>query len=143
MVGMSFAENTSQPAGSKKDAGYDVGVRETVDLPLPVVWQFLLSRGVPIWLGDGEFRTTRAFKYAMADGVRGEVLAYSEGSKVRVSWRPDDWPHDTVLQISVKEVENGTTITIRHLELADREERRLMLGHWKNVVGALANALSR
>jgi hypothetical protein len=131
---MSFAENTPQPAGSKKDAGYDVGVRETVDLPLPVVWQFLLSRGVPIWLGDGEFRTTRAFKYAMADGVRGEV---------RVSWRPDDWPHDTVLQISVKEVENGTTITIRHLELADREERRLMLGHWKNVVGALANALSR
>jgi uncharacterized protein YndB with AHSA1/START domain len=76
----------------------------------------------------------------MADGVRGEVRAYSEGSKIRMSWRPDDWPHDTLLQISVKEVETGTTIAIRHLELADREERSMMLGHWKNVLGSLVSS---
>jgi uncharacterized protein YndB with AHSA1/START domain len=118
-------------------------VRETVALPLPVVWQFLVSKGIPIWLGDGEFRGLKGFRYTMADGVRGEVLAYAEGSKIRVTWRPDDWPHDTVLVLSVKEVEAGTTIAIHHQQLADREERRMMLGHWKNVVGALAGALQR
>ncbi|MCU1423958.1 MAG: activator of Hsp90 ATPase 1 family protein [Microbacteriaceae bacterium] len=115
-------------------------MRETVAAPLPVVWQFLLSAGIPIWLGRGEFRAQKGFQYAMADGVRGEVRSYTEGSKVRLSWRPEDWPHDTVLMISVKEVETGTTIAIHHEELADRAERRMMLGHWKNVIEDLAAA---
>ena len=134
----SAPDQTPQPTGSKKDAGWEVGVRETVDTPLPVVWQFLVSRGIPIWLGTGEFRGVKGFKYAMADGVAGEVLVYTEGSKIRVTWRPDDWPHDTVLMLSVKEVEAGTTIAIHHEQLADRDERRMMLGHWKNVVADLA-----
>ncbi|GAB3607817.1 SRPBCC domain-containing protein [Conyzicola nivalis] len=140
---MNAAPNTTPDnTGSKKDAGWEVGVRETVDVPLPVVWQYLVSAGVPVWLGKGELRGVKGFTYSMADGVRGEVLAYTEGSKIRLSWRPDDWPHDTVLVISVKEVEAGTTIAIHHQELADRDERRMMLGHWKNVVGDLAKALS-
>ena len=140
---MTAAPNTTPDnTGSKKDAGWEVGVRETVDVPLPVVWQYLVSAGVPVWLGKGELRGVKGFTYSMADGVRGEVLAYTEGSKIRLSWRPDDWPHDTVLVISVKEVEAGTTIAIHHQELADRDERRMMLGHWKNVVGDLAKALS-
>ncbi|MBB5841791.1 uncharacterized protein YndB with AHSA1/START domain [Conyzicola lurida] len=134
----SAPDQTPQPTGSKKDAGWEVGVRETVDTPLPVVWQFLVSRGIPIWLGTGEFRGVKGFKYTMADGVAGEVLVYTEGSKIRVTWRPDDWPHDTVLMLSVKEVEAGTTIAIHHEQLADRDERRMMLGHWKNVVADLA-----
>jgi uncharacterized protein YndB with AHSA1/START domain len=139
---MNAAPNTTPDnTGSKKDAGWEVGVRETIDVPLPVVWQYLVSAGIPVWLGKGEFRGVKGFKYAMADGVRGEVQAYAEGSKIRLSWRPDDWPHDTVLILSVKAVEAGTTIAIRHQELADRDERRMMLGHWKNVVGDLARAL--
>lgn len=139
---MNAAPNTTPDStGSKKDAGWEVGVRETIDVPLPVVWQFLVSQGIPLWLGDGEFRGIKGFTYSMADGVRGEVLAYTEGSKIRVSWRPDDWPHDTVLVLSVKEVEGGTTIAIHHQELSGRDERRMMLGHWKNVVGSIAKAL--
>jgi uncharacterized protein YndB with AHSA1/START domain len=133
-------DTTPDSTGPKKDAGWEVGVRETVTAPLPVVWQFLLSAGIPIWLGRGEFRTQKGFQYEMADGVRGEVRSYTEGSKVRLSWRPEDWPHDTVLMISVKEVEGGTTIAIHHEELADRAERRMMLGHWKNVIDDLAAA---
>jgi uncharacterized protein YndB with AHSA1/START domain len=140
---MNAAPNTTPDnTGSKKDAGWEVGVRETIDVPLPVVWQYLVSAGVPVWLGKGELRGVKGFAYEMADGVKGEVLAYTEGSKIRLSWRPDDWPHDTVLIISVKEVEAGTTIAIHHQELADRDERRMMLGHWKNVVGDLARALT-
>ena len=140
---MNAAPNTTPDStGPKKDAGWEVGVRETIDVPLPVVWQFLVSSGIPLWLGDGEFRGLKGFRYAMADGVRGEVLAYTEGSKIRVSWRPDDWPHDTVLVLSVKEVEEGTTIAIHHQELSGREERRMMLGHWKNVIASITKALA-
>jgi uncharacterized protein YndB with AHSA1/START domain len=136
------SDKTPDTTGKPKDAGWEVGVRETVDVPLPVVWQYLVSSGIPVWLGVGEFRGVKGFRYTMADGVRGEVQSYTEGSKIRVSWRPDDWPHDTVLILSVKEVEAGTTIAIHHQELADRDERRMMLGHWKNVVGDLARALA-
>jgi uncharacterized protein YndB with AHSA1/START domain len=126
--------------GRAKDAGWDVGVRTTVGAPPVVVWQFLLGAGLPIWLGEGEFKAAKGYQYAMADGVRGSVLAYTEGSKVRMSWRPDDWPHDTLLQLTVKQAETGTTIGIHHEQLADRDERRMMLGHWKNVIGALDEA---
>jgi uncharacterized protein YndB with AHSA1/START domain len=136
------SDKTPDTTGKAKDAGWEVGVRETVDVPLPVVWQYLVSSGIPVWLGVGEFRGVKGFRYTMADGVRGEVQSYTEGSKIRVTWRPDDWPHDTVLILSVKEVEAGTTIAIHHQELADRDERRMMLGHWKNVVGDLARALA-
>jgi uncharacterized protein YndB with AHSA1/START domain len=136
------SDKTPDTTGKPKDAGWEVGVRETVDVPLPVVWQYLVSSGIPVWLGVGEFRGVKGFRYTMADGVRGEVQSYTEGSKIRVTWRPDDWPHDTVLILSVKEVEAGTTIAIHHQELADRDERRMMLGHWKNVVGDLARALA-
>jgi hypothetical protein len=120
--------------GAAKDAGWNVGVRTTVDAPLPVVWQFLL--------GEGEFKAAKGYRYAMADGVRGEVQAYADGSKVRMSWRPDDWPHDTTLQVTVKAAETGTTVGIQHDQLADRDERRMMLGHWKNVIAAIEGAFS-
>jgi hypothetical protein len=57
---------------------------------------------------------------------------------VRLSWQPDDWPHDTTLQVTVKQAATGTTVAFHHEHLADRDERKMMLGHWKNVVGAIA-----
>jgi uncharacterized protein YndB with AHSA1/START domain len=136
------ADKNNPDVGRTKDAGWEVGVRTTVGAPLPVVWQFLLGAGLPIWLGEGELRTSKGFQYAMADGVRGEVRTYTDGTKLRMTWRPDDWPHDTVLQLTVKEAATGTTIGIHHEQLADRDERRMMLGHWKNVAAALDDAFS-
>ena len=133
-------DKTPDSVGLTKDAGWEVGVRQTVSAPLPVVWEFLLGAGLPIWLGEGQFRAEKGYQYAMADGVRGEVRSYTDGAKVRLTWRPDDWPHDTTLQITVKEAATGTTIGIHHENLADRDERRMMLGHWKNVIADLAAA---
>ena len=45
------------------------------------------------------------------------------------------------VQVTVKEAPGGTTIGFHHERLADRDERRMMLGHWKNVVADLADAL--
>ncbi len=90
-----------------------------------------------VWLGELDALPVEVGEaYATADGVRGTIRSRTEGSRIRVSWQPDDWPHDSILQLTVKAAASGTTIGIHHEKLADREERRMMLGHWKNVVAA-------
>lgn len=125
--------------GLTKDAGWEVGVRETVTAPLPAVWDFLLGEGLAVWLGEiDSLPTEKGASFVTADGVRGSIRSYTEGLRVRIGWQPDDWPHDTTVQVTVKESATGTTIGFHQEKLADRDERRMMLGHWKNVAGAIA-----
>lgn len=127
----------AETTGLTKDAGWELGVRTTVPAPVPTVWDWLLGEGLPLWLGEvGALPTEVGAGYETTDGVRGTVRSRTEHVRVRLSWRPDDWPHDTILQLTVKEAATGTTIGIHQEKLADREERKLMLGHWKNVAGA-------
>jgi len=123
--------------GLTKDAGWEVGVRTTVAAPIPVVWQYLTGEGLKVWLGQIDaLPTEKGAAYSTADGVSGTVRGYKSESKLRISWQPDDWPHDSIIQVTVKESVTGTTIGIHHDHLADRDERRLMLGHWKNIAAA-------
>jgi uncharacterized protein YndB with AHSA1/START domain len=138
-----MATESNDTTGLTKDAGWEVGVRKTVAAPLPEVWEFLLGDGLSLWLGEGTLPHEKGATYVMADGVRGQVRSFADNQKIRLSWRPDDWPHDTTLQVTVKEAPGGTTIGFHHEQLADRDERRMMLGHWKNVTADLAEALQR
>jgi len=134
------ANNTT---GHSKDAGWEVGVRETVPVALPGVWKFLVGPGLPLWLGETSLTLQKGARYETADGVRGEIRQYTENAKLRLTWQPSDWPHPTVIYLSAKGVETGTTIGIQHEELADRDERRMMLGHWKNVIKAIAHEIDK
>lgn len=123
--------------GLTRDAGWELGVRTTVPAPLPEVWQWLLGPGLAVWLGDLDALPTEVgAAYETRDGVRGTLRSRTEHVRVRLGWQPDDWPHDTTLQVTVKEAASGTTIGIHHEKLANRDERKLMLGHWKNVAAA-------
>jgi uncharacterized protein YndB with AHSA1/START domain len=124
--------------GLTKDAGWEVGVRTTVAAPRDAVWPFLLGEGLPLWLGEIDaIPTGRGEAYATRDGVKGTIRSYTEGLRIRLSWQPDDWPHDSTLQLTVKDGVSGTTIGFHHDKLADRDERRMMLGHWKNVAASI------
>lgn len=132
----------SDSVGQTKDAGWEVGVRETVPAPLPAVWNYLLGDGLKLWLGDIDaLPTEKKASFTTRDGVVGVIRGFAENHRVRLGWQPDDWPHDTTLQVTVKEVPTGTTIAIHQENLADREERKMMLGHWKSVIAALADEL--
>lgn len=118
-------------------------MRQTVPAPLDVVWDYLLGEGLSVWLGDIDaLPMEKGEEYATRDGVRGTIRSRTERSRVRLGWQPEDWPHDTTLQVTVKQAETGTTIGFHHEKLADREERKLMLGHWKAVAAALASTFS-
>lgn len=133
----------SHTTGLTKDAGWEMGVRQTVAAPLPAVWDFLLGEGLPIWLGEIDaLPAEKGASYATKDGVRGSIRSFTDQQRVRLSWQPDDWPHDTTLQVTVKESAMGTTIGFHHEKLADRDERRMMLGHWKNVAAAIEKHFS-
>lgn len=128
----------SDSTGLTKDAGWEMGVRQTIAAPLPAVWAYLLGDGLRVWLGDIDaLPTEKGASYATGDGVRGTIRSFTDGYRVRLGWQPDDWPHDTTLQVTVKEAASGTTIGFHHEKLADREERKMMLGHWKNVAAAI------
>lgn len=129
--------------GLTKDAGWEMGVRTTVAAPISEVWDFLLSEALPLWLGEIEsLPTEKGANYVTGDGVRGSIRSYTEGYRVRLGWQPDDWPHDTILQLTLKETATGTSIGIHQEKLADRDERRMMLGHWKNVAAAIEKHFS-
>lgn len=123
--------------GLTKDAGWELGVRTTVPAPLPVVWDYLIGEGLPVWLGELDALPTEVgAEFTTRDGVRSMIRSFTEHKRVRLGWQPADWPHDTTLQLTVKEAATGTTIGVHHEKLADRDERKLLLGHWKRVVAA-------
>ena len=128
--------------GLTKDAGWQVGVRTTVPVDAATVWQYLLGAGLPLWLGETTIPSQANAVYETDDGVRGRLISRTEGTRLRLSWRPDDWPHDTTLQLSLRAAATGTTIAVHHERLADRDERRMMLGHWKTVIAELEKALA-
>lgn len=130
------------PTGKTKDAGWEVGVRTTVNAPLDTVWTFLLGPGLPIWLGNTTLVLEKGAPYETDDDIKGTVLSYTEALRIRLSWQPGEWNHDSTLQLTVKEAATGTTIAFHQERLSGREERKIMLGHWKDVVQQLDDAIA-
>lgn len=142
MVGYMANSRVPTPTGLTKDAGWEVGVRKTMEAPVETVWAFLLGAGLPLWLGNTELTLEKGAAYATDDDISGTVLSYTEGLRIRLSWRPGEWNHDSTLQLTVKQVATGTTIGFHQERLSGREERKIMLGHWKEVVQALDDAIA-
>ena len=130
------------PTGQTKDAGWEVGVRKTVDAPVATVWAFLLGAGLPLWLGNTTLSLEKGAAYETDDDISGTVLTFTEGYRVRITWQPVEWNHDSTLQLTVKEAATGTTIAFHQERLSGREERKIMLGHWKDVVQTLDDAIA-
>lgn len=138
-----MADSSEQSTvGKTKDAGWEVGVRHTVSAPLQPVWDFLLGDGLPLWLGNTKLTLVKDATYATDDDIRGRIISYLPEGKLRLTWHPGEWDHDSTLQISVREAATGTTIGFHQERLTGREERKIMLGHWKDVVQTLDDAIA-
>jgi uncharacterized protein YndB with AHSA1/START domain len=131
--------------GRTRDAGWQIGVSRTIDRPVGEVWDFITSpAGVAIWLGEGvTVLSERGAGYETTAGVHGETRSFRELDRVRLTWWPPNWTHDTTLQLTVRPTGKGRTVLGVHQErLADAVEREQQREHWKGVVTALAAALT-
>ncbi|PRX96290.1 SRPBCC family protein [Allonocardiopsis opalescens] len=129
--------------GRTRDVGYQIGVSRTVPHPAERVWRLLTSPGgLALWLGDGARLTPeRGAPYTTADGTRGEVRSYRENDRIRLTWRPPGWSHDTTLQVALSGAGERTAVHFHQEWLADAAERTRQREHWKGVVDRLAAAL--
>ncbi|ONI83097.1 activator of Hsp90 ATPase 1 family protein [Actinosynnema sp. ALI-1.44] len=130
--------------GLTKDAGWQIGVSKTVDHPAPAVWAFLTSpEGIAIWLGEGvTVLSDLGAGYETKGGVRGETRSFHNHGRLRLTWQPKDWKHETTLQLTVTPVGEGRARLGVHQErLADAAERDQQRRHWQGVVAALVEAL--
>ena len=132
------------PVGRTRDAGWEIGVSKTIDRSVEQVWAFITSaEGVAIWLGEGvSVRSEPGTGYETLTGVRGETRSVRELDRIRLTWRPDDWSHDTTLQLAVRATGAGRAMLRIHQErLADAAEREQQRKHWQAVINAVADAL--
>jgi uncharacterized protein YndB with AHSA1/START domain len=111
--------------GKTADVGWNIGVSRTLPYPAEVVWDFLVSReGVTIWLGPGvELPREPGAEYETANGTVGEIRSFADGDRVRLTWRPSDWDHDSTVQVRLSGTGAKTTLRFHQEWLADAEER--------------------
>jgi uncharacterized protein YndB with AHSA1/START domain len=133
----------ARPVGLTRDAGWEIGVSRTVPHALDEVWRLLTSdEGLALWLGEGaRLDPVRGSRYATADGTEGEVRGYRERDRIRLTWRPPNWTHDSTLQVAVTPARRGTTLRFHQERLADAGERERQRERWRSVIGRLERAL--
>jgi uncharacterized protein YndB with AHSA1/START domain len=132
--------------GQTKDVGFQIGVSKTLPVPVERLWTFLTGAdGLATWLGDGEgvvLEPQKGARYETADGTVGEVRSFRELDRVRITWRPAGWAHDTTVQVAVRASGPGRSMLRFHQEwLADSEERGRQREHWQQVMTAVEEAL--
>jgi uncharacterized protein YndB with AHSA1/START domain len=127
--------------GLTKDAGWELGVRRTVDAPLEDVWEYFIVDGVETWLGDATLGTRKGDTFETSDGVRGEIRSLTSQMRLRITWQPEDWDHDSTLQVTLTPAATGTTIGLHQERLASAAEREQMLEHWTTVLDDVADDL--
>ena len=134
----------SRPTGHTRDAGWQIGASRTVDHPIEHVWEFLRSpRGLALWLARGvHVPQDRGAQIAAPDGSVGETRGYRELDRIRLTWQPPDWDHESTIQVVLRRAEAGRTSIRFHQErLADARERGQQREHWKGVLAAVSAAL--
>ncbi|MFD1714777.1 SRPBCC domain-containing protein [Amnibacterium flavum] len=129
------------PTGRTRDAGWELGVRRTIPVPSDVVWAFLVGDGVTVWLGETALPERIGQSYRTSHAVTGELRGWTAGRRVRLTWRPAHWEHDSTFQVTVIPAATGSTIALHHERLADQGERDHMLVHWRAVLEALIDRL--
>ena len=137
-------ERTIPPTvGLTQDAGWEIGVSRTVDVPLQQVWEYLTSAdGIGRWLGGGlDLPADKGTRYRTPDGTSGEIRSYHPGGRLRLTWQPADWDHSSTVQVTVSDRTGRTSVRFHQEKLADADERARQRQHWTAVMDAVVSDL--
>jgi uncharacterized protein YndB with AHSA1/START domain len=135
----------SRPVGLTQDAGWEIGVSRTVAAPREVVWDLLVSdEGRALWLGAGATPATeKGAPWSADDGTAGELRSFRPPERIRLTWRPPGWDHDSTVQVVVTAKGPDRTVINFHQErLAGAAEREHQRAHWSAVLDRLVGELA-
>jgi uncharacterized protein YndB with AHSA1/START domain len=130
--------------GLTRDAGWQIGVSRTFGCDLDHAWWVLSgAEGLDRWLGGLDaLPTAKGAEYRTADGTTGEIRSYGPGDRIRLTWRPPGWDHDSTVQVALTSARRGTVVHFHQERLAGPDEREEMRAHWAETLDALAPLLS-
>ncbi|HEY5824460.1 MAG TPA: SRPBCC domain-containing protein [Cyclobacteriaceae bacterium] len=133
-----------KPTGLTKDAGWQMGVRKTLPIPVADVWEFLFSEeGLPVWLGkinDLEWKKGESFR--TSNGTEGMIRVFSPLSHIRITWKKKGWENSSSVQVRTLKGKNKTTIVFHQDRLTGADQREEMLKHWEKVLNKLEKNLT-
>jgi uncharacterized protein YndB with AHSA1/START domain len=132
--------------GQTKDAGFQIGVSQTIPFPVATVWEFLAGPvGQSVWLGPGAALTAeKGAPYRTESGISGEVRSFTDLDRIRLTWRPPGWDHETTVQVTVRPAAGDRTALRFHQErLSGPDERAAQRAYWQGVLKSVTDALSR
>ena len=128
-------------AGYSQSAGWEIGVRRTVNLSQAETWQLVTSpAGLRCWLGEPQGRAfAPGTAYQLPDGTRGELRVLSL-SHLRMTWQPPGWDSPSTIQVRAL-ASAGRAVLAFHQERLPgpdaREERRVFFHHALDALEAL------
>jgi uncharacterized protein YndB with AHSA1/START domain len=126
--------------GETAEAGFEVGVRRSVDASLEDVWELLVSRP-DLWLG-GRVAFRKGERYSVP-GATGEIRVVKPGDRLRLTWQPEGWTEPATMQIALSRSQSGKTTITWHLEkLPDAEARDAMRAHLRDALENLVSTSS-
>jgi uncharacterized protein YndB with AHSA1/START domain len=131
------------PVGKTKDAGWEIGVSRTVPFGAEAVWRLLTSeRGTDIWLGAGaSLVDEKGAPYETGDGTTGEVRSFRPLDRIRLTWQPPGWDHESTVQVAIRGDASKTMIRFHQERLADAAERERQRTHWTGVMDQIVAEL--
>ncbi len=129
--------------GQTMDVGFEVGVQKTIDISPEAAWRLITSSsGLAVWLGESDFTFETGSTYTTLKGVTGQLRILQEGTKLRMTWQPNDWPTPSTLQVYLMPNGRKTSIRFHHDKLSGTKQRNEMQQHWKKVLVELEKLAS-
>ena len=130
------------PTGLTEDAGWEIGVSRTFDLSPDEAWRVVTGpEGLAAWLGTDCLPTEPGEPYETPDGTTGEIRSYRPGDRLRLTWRPGGWDHDSTVQVAVSATGPKAVVRFHQERLASQAERERQRDHWRRAMDALAPLL--
>jgi uncharacterized protein YndB with AHSA1/START domain len=106
-------------------------------------WALLTSEaGMATWLGAA-IEPVPGAAYTAADGTTGEVRSFRPYDRIRLTWHPPDWPHDSTVQVALSSGARSTTVRFHQERLASSTEREHQRDHWRAVLDQLEGLLDQ
>lgn len=143
-VGFEKARGLRSVVGETADAGFQVGVRRTVDVPAAVAWAYLVEgHGRERWLGaTAALPSEKGATYRLDDGTSGEIRSTRPGRRLRLTLQRPGEAAATTLQLTIQAKDDRSIVALHHERLPDEEARATMKAHWTGVLDALQRAFA-